>query len=188
MTPKRNSLARAFVVLAFKIAPPVRRSWFAAMAAEFDHVPETARWRFVAGCLFAAVSERMISPDFLHAVARNLLVGGAMVWAALNIRFAGRMSVNDTFVLEAFGYGTALLFGVGAIATARFGHRATISLAAPLIAVLSVAATIIWFGSAPTLMSNLYLALIVEDLVVLMFALAVACSAARLATFRQGFN
>lgn len=188
MTPKRNSLARACVVLAFKIAPPARRSWFAAMAAEFDHVPEAARWRFVAGCLFAAVTERMICPAFLHEVARSVLVGGAMVWAALNIRFAGRMSVTDTFALEVFGYGTALLFVVGAIATARFGYRATISLAAPLIAVLTLAATMIWLGLSPTPMSKLYLALIVEDLVILMFALALAGFAARLTPFRQRLN
>lgn len=188
MTPKRNSLARACVVLAFKIAPPVRRSWFAAMAAEFDYVPEAARWRFVAGCLLAAVHERMISPALLHAVVRSVLVGGAMVWAALNIRFAGRMSVTDTFVLEVFGYGTALSFVVGAIATARFGYRATIRLAAPLIAVLAMAAAMIWLCSAPTPMSNLYLALIVEDLVILIFALALAGSAARLAPVQPGLN
>lgn len=188
MSSKRNSLARACVVLAFKIAPPVRRSWFAAMVAEFDHVPEAERWRFVAGCLFTVVTERIISPAFIHEVARSVLVGGAMVWAALNIRFAGRMSVTDAFVLEVFGYGTALLFVVGAIATARFGFRATISLAAPLIAVLTMAATMIWLGSAPTPMSNLYFALIVEDLVILMFALALAVSAARLIPLRQGLN
>lgn len=188
MSLKRNSLARACVVLACKIAPPIRRSWFAAMAAEFDHVPEDARWRFVVGCLYAAVTERMISPAFLHEVARSVLVGGAMVWVALNIRFAGRMSVTDTLPLEAFGYGMALLFVIGAIATARFGYRATISLAAPLIAVLTMAGTMIWLGGTPGPMSNLYLALIAEDLVILIFALALAGSAARFAPFRQGLN
>ena len=111
-----------------------------------------------------------------------------MVWAALNIRFAGRMSVTDAFVLEFFGYSTAALFVVGAIATARFGYRATISLTAPLIAVLTIVATMIWLGSASTPMSNLYLALIVEDLVILMFALAFAVSAARVIRLRQGLN
>lgn len=185
MNSRRNSRARAFIAFAFKIAPPERREWFAAMAAEFDHVPEGGRWHFAAGCVLAAVRERVISPQFVHAVARSLLIGGAMVWAALNIRFAGRMSVTDAFVLEAFGYGTALLFIVGAFATNRYGYRATISLAAPLVALLVAAAIFIRFDSTPTPLPDIYLALIVEDLAVLMFALMVAGAATRLATVRQ---
>lgn len=123
--------AQGFIALALKIAPPERKAWFDAMAAELDHVPEAKRLHFAAGCLLAACRERLSSPQLLDAAARNLLIGGAMLWAALNIRFAGRMSVTDAFVLEAFGYGTALLFVIGALATARFGYRATIGLAAP---------------------------------------------------------
>lgn len=188
MSPKRDSIARACVVLAFKIAPPDRRSWFAAMAAEFDHVPEHARLRYVLGCLWAAITERSTSPRFLHGIAKNALAGGAMLWAAMNVRFAGRMSVMDTPVLEMFGYGTALLFVIGAIATARFGHRATVRLAVPLIAVLAMAGTMIAHGGTPKPMSNLYAALIVENLVILLFALALAASAARLAPYRRGLN
>lgn len=173
------------MALAFKIAPSERGDWFEAMAAEIDHVPPSARWRFVAGCLFTAFRERMMSPPVLQAFARCLLIGGAMIWAALNIRFAGRMSVTETFMLEAFGYGTAVLFVVGALATARFGYRATISLAAPLIAVLTVAATIIWMDGASTPLGNLYLALILEDLAILLLALLVAGAAARSAASQK---
>lgn len=176
---------RRLVALAFKIAPTERKAWFEAMAAELDHVPEGVRWRFAAGCLLAAVTECMVSPQFLHAVARGVLIGGALIWAALNLRFAGRMSITDAFALEALGYGTASLFVVGALATARFGYRATVSLATPLIAVLAATVIFIRVGSAPAPTSDLYLALIVEDLLVLIFAVLVAVAAARHAAFRQ---
>lgn len=178
--------AHGFVALALKIAPSERRAWFEAMAAELDHIPEAERMDFAAGCILAAVRECLASPQFLHTAARSLLIGAAILWAALNIRFAGRMSVTDAFVLEAFGYGTALLFVIGALATARFGYRATIGLAAPLITVLTLTAIFIRLGNAPTPTLNLYLALIVEDLVVLVFAVVVAGAAARFATGRQG--
>lgn len=188
MNRNRKPKARGLASLALKIAPPERRAWFEAMAAELDHVPEAERLHFAAGCLFAAFRERLGSPLFLHTAARSLLIGGAMLWAALNIRFAGRMSVTDAFVLEAFAYCIALLFVIGALATAQFGYRATIGLAAPLITVLTGAATFIHLGHTPTPSSNLYLALVVEDLAVLVFALVVAGTAARFATVRHGMN
>jgi hypothetical protein len=172
--------ARALLTLALKIAPGERQEWFAAMAAEYDHVPASARGRFALGCLFAAVRERVISPPFRNAAARGLLIGGAVFWAALNLRLAGRMSAADAALPEALGYGTALLFAIGALATARFGYRATIALAAPLIAVLAVAAAYLSLGSAPTPSSQLYLALLVEDMAVLACAIGIAiCAEAR---------
>lgn len=185
MTQRREPQAQRFIALAFKIAPEERRAWFEAMAAELEHVPQSSRWRFGAGCLLVAVRARLASPQVLTAAARSLLIGGAVAWAALNIRFAGRMSGSDAFALEAFGYGIAMVFIVGALATARFGYRATISLAAPLMALLAVAAAIIRFDSTATPMSHLYLALIVEDLAVLLCALVVAGAAARMAAERQ---
>lgn len=188
MIRKPKPGAQRFVALAVKIAPAERRAWFEAMAAELDHVPEARRGHFAFGCLLVAVRERLTSPQFLNAAARSLLIGGAVAWAALNIRFAGRMSVSDAIVLEAFGYIIATMFAVGALATARFGYRATITLAAPLMAVLAVAAALIRFGSAATPTSNLYLALVVEDLLVLACALLVAGAAARIATARQAIR
>lgn len=185
MTSTRKPHARGFIALAFKIAPPERRAWFEAMAAELEHVPEAERSRFAAGCVFAAVRERTVPLEFLHLIARGLLIGGAVGWAALNIRFAGRMSVTDAFALEAFGYGAAILFMVGALATARFGYRATISLALPLVLVLTAVAAVIRPGSDPDPMSNMFFALIMEDLVVLLFASLVALAAARLVTVRR---
>lgn len=181
-------MLRRLIVLAFRIAPPERRSWFEAMAAELDHVPESDQMHFAAGCVLAACRERLTSPQFLPAAARCLLIGGAMLWAALNIRFAGRMSADGALALEAYGYVTALLFLIGASATARFGNRATIGLVAPVIALLAVTAAYIGLGRPLTPASNLYLALILENLVVLSFALALAGAAARLATVRKGLN
>jgi hypothetical protein len=172
--------ARALLALALRIAPESRKEWFAAMAAECDHVPASARGRFALGCLLAAVRERAISPQFVNAAARGLLIGGAMLWAALNLRLAGRMSAADAAVPEALGYGTALLFAIGALATARYGYRATIALAAPLMAVLVMAVAYLGLGNAPTPFSPLYLALLVEDIAVLAFAIVIAiCAEAR---------
>lgn len=172
-------------MLAGKIAPPDRRAWFDAMVAELDHVPDGKRWHFAVGCLFAAIRERLAAPQFLHALARTLLIGGAMLWAAMNIRFAGRMSAIDALAPEVFGYGIALLFVVGAFATARLGYRATIGLAVPLAIVLALAAMIVRFGNTPTPVSNLYLALIVEDLSILGVALMIAGAAARLVSVQR---
>ncbi len=109
-----------------------------------------------------------------------------MGWAALNIRFAGRMSVSDAIGFEAFGYGMALLFVTGALATAQFGFLITIRLTAPLIAVLTGAAMLIGFGGgAPPPVSSLYVALIVEDIAVLVAALVVASAAAHHAAIRK---
>lgn len=188
MTQRRKTRARRLVALALRIASPERRFWFEAMIAELDHVPEGERMHFAVGCLLAACKERLGSPRFIQAAARNLLIGGAMLWAALNIRFAGRMSASDALELEAYGYCTALLFLIGALATARFGNRATIGLAASWSTVLVATAAFIHVGTAPTAASNLYLALIVENLVVLVFALVVAGVAAQFANARKGLN
>ena len=188
MTSTRKSQAQVLIALALKIAPRERMTWFRAMAAEIDHIPEAKQRSFAAGCCLAATRERVLLPEFLHATVRSLLVGGALFWAALNIRFAGRMSVIDSFAVEAFAYGTALLFVVGALATARFGYRATIRLVLPLIVVLPAAAMTIRMDSSPSAMSNLYLALIVEDLAVLMVALLIAVAAARPSTTPQGLG
>lgn len=188
MTSRRKSRTRGLIALAIKIAPPERQAWFEAMAAELDHVPEAERLLFAAGCVLAAVRARVVSPRFVHGIARGVLIGGAMGWAAMNIRFAGRMSVTDALALEALGYTTALLFVVGALATARFGYRATISLATPLIAVLAAVAISIRLGSAPAPLADLYFALILEDLAVLMMALVVAVAASRLIGAQREFG
>ena len=188
MTSTPKSHARALIVLAIKIAPHERRTWFEAMAAELDNVPVAERLLFAAGCVLAAVRERMVSPRFQHGIARGVLIGGAMGWAAMNIRFAGRMSVADAFVPEALGYATALVFVVGALATVRFGYRATIGLATPLIAVLVAVAMLIRAGSVPTPMPNLYFALILEDLAVLTMAVLVAVAAAHLINSPREFG
>jgi len=188
MTRRHKPMVQRLVALARRIAPQERRSWFEAMLAEIDHVPRAERMPFAVGCLLAGCRERLASPYFLQAVTRSLLIAGAAFWAALNIRFAGRMSVSDAFALEAYGYGMALLFVIGALATAYFGNRATIGLAAPLLAVLAATAAFLRLGSAPTAMSNLYLALIVENIAVLGLALVVAKAAAHFATVRQALR
>jgi hypothetical protein len=186
MTEKPNTPGRRLLGLALRIAPAERREWFAGMAAEFDHVPVSARGRFALGCLLAAIRERVISPQFVNAAARGLLIGGAVFWAGLNVRFAGRMSHAEALVPEALGYGTALIFATGAWVTARYGYRATIALAAPLMAVLALVAIFLRHGSAQAPLSNLTIALVVEDLVVLALAVAIAAFASRQTRMRQG--
>jgi hypothetical protein len=185
MIDKPGTHGRQLLALARRIAPAERSEWFAAMAAEFDHVPASARGRFALGCLLAAIRERVISPHFVNAVARCTLIGGAVFWAALNLRFAGRMSVNNALVPEVFGYGTALIFAIGALATARHGCRATIALAAPLMAVLGLVAVSLRFASAQTPLSNLTIALMVEDLAILAVAVLIAAFATSHTRMRQ---
>lgn len=185
MIEKPSTHGRRLLALALRIAPAERHGWFAAMAAEFDHVPVSARGRFAIGCLLAAIRERVLSPQFVNAAARGLLIGGAGFWAALNLRFAGRMSTAEALVPEALGYGTALIFAIGALATARYGYRATIALAAPLMAVLALVAIFLRLGSAEAPLSNLTIALVVEDLVVLAMAVAIAAFAVRQTRMRQ---
>lgn len=180
-----NAQDRALLALASKIAPRERHEWFAAMVAEFDHVPDSARGRFALGCLLAAIRERVISPQFVNVASRSMLIGGAVFWAGLNLRFAGRMSANEALLPEAIGYGTALIFTIGALATARYGCRATIALASPLMAVLALVAVSIRFGSAHAPLSNLTIALMVEDLVVLALAVLIAAFAASRTRMRQ---
>jgi hypothetical protein len=186
MIEKPDTHGRRLLALALRIAPAERREWFAAMAAEFDHVPVSTRGRFALGCLLAAMRERVISPQFVNAAARGLLIAGAVLWAALNLRFAGRMSTADALVPEALGYGAALIFTTGAWATARYGYRATIALAAPLMAVLALVAIFFRIGSAQAPLSNLTIALMIEDLVVLAMAVAIAAFAARQTRLRRG--
>lgn len=185
MIEKPDTHGRRLLALALRIAPAERHEWFAAMAAEFDHVPASAQGRFALGCVLAAIRERVISQHFLDTAARRMLVAGAVFWATLNIRFAGRMSVADALVPEAFGYVAALLFLVGAFATARIGYRATIALALPLFGALAVVAMSLTVGSEQTPMSRLYLALVVENLSVLAFALVIAAVATRLTMTRR---
>ena len=81
MIDKPDTHGSRLLGLALRIAPPERHEWFAAMAAEYEHVPTSAQGRFALGCLLAAGRERAISPQFVNAVARGLLIGGAMFWA-----------------------------------------------------------------------------------------------------------
>lgn len=185
MIEKPDTHGRRLLGLALRIAPADRHEWFAAMAAEFEHVPASAQRRFALGCLLAAVRERAISPQFVNAAARSMLIGGAVFWAALNLRFAGRMSANQALVPEAIGYGTALIFTIGAFATAHHGYRATIALAAPLMAVLALVAVSLRFASAQAPLANLTIALMVEDLVVLALAVVIAAFAASRTRMRQ---
>jgi hypothetical protein len=185
MIRRSHTQGSRLLTLAQRIAPADRHEWFAAMAAEYEHVPASAQGRFALGCLLAAVRERAISPQFVNAAARSMLIGGAVFWAGLNLRFAGRMSANQALVPEAIGYGTALIFTIGAFATARYGCRATIALAAPLMLVLALMAVFIRFGSAQEPLLNLTFALMVEDLVVLALAVVIAAFAASRTRMRQ---
>ncbi|WP_379922693.1 hypothetical protein [Erythrobacter sp. R86502] len=187
MTLRRKSRARGLIALAIKLAPSDRKIWFEAMAAEIHHVPDLQRTSFAAGCVVAAVRERLFSPLFVQSAARSILVMAAMGWAAMNIRFAGRMSVTAASGLEGFAYLMAFVFVVGAFATVRFGHRATIALAAPFMALLAVAAVTIRLGAASAPVSDLYVALIVEDLAILMAAVMMAMVADRLIRHQRKF-
>ena len=174
-------LTDSLLALAMRIAPRERREWFAAMRAEAIHVPSGQRVRFAFGCLRAAVGARVSSPDFVRDAARQILVGGALGWAAINLWFAGRVSTAETASLGMGAYAAAILFALGAIATARFGFRATTALGAPLALLLAVLTVALWTFASPSSVMAMHIALLVEDLVILLFALAIAVAAPRLA-------
>lgn len=186
MNPLRRSRADALIRFAISIAPASRAGWFHAMAAELVHIPAAGRSRFVVGCLSAAVRERLVAPVSRQVVTRWLLVCGAMLWAGLNARLGGRLSVSDGSALEVFAYGMALVFAVGAAATAHFGYRVMRSLAASLAGVLVTAVLIMKLALPPSSSSALFVALMVEDLLVLALAASLAVVATRTWTPRRG--
>lgn len=186
MTSARKLRAQAVLRLSIKVAPQEHANWFEAMASEMDHVPDTKLLRFALGGLTAAVRMRIVQPAFILATANGLLVGGAMLWAALNIWFAGRMSLANAPSLEVFAYCVAAIFVAGAIATGRVGLGATIGLGAPFMVLLIVAgfAVKLLLPQSPT--TDLYFALIAEDLAVLLLALLIAFGAPRLVAGKHG--
>lgn len=185
MTSAKRLRVQALLRLAMKVAPPERATWFEAMAMELNYVPDAKLSRFAIGCLTAAVRATIAAPAILLATARWLLIGGPVVWAAVNIRFAGRMSLAEALSLEVFAYSVAAIFISGAIATARAGFKATVMLGTPFMVLLGLAALIVKFVLPQSPATTLYLALIAEDLVVLTLALLVAFGALRLVAAKQ---
>lgn len=151
------------------------------MASEIDHVPDASLRRFTIGCLTTAIHARVVSPHFILASAHILLVMGAIVWAALNAWFAGRMSSTNTEGLAWFTYAIAAVFGLGGLLTARFGFKATLALGAPLLLALGTAALAIRVLAY----DPLYFALIVEDITILLLGLAIASSIPRMVALKQ---
>ncbi|MGB3166939.1 MAG: hypothetical protein WBA68_09210 [Alteraurantiacibacter sp.] len=174
-------LYRFLLSLAARLAPPARAEWFDAVRCEAEHLPESQRNRFALGCLVAALRSRVSSGDFIRMGARHLLVGGALGWAALNLWFAGRMSTGAEASPGWLAYSMATLFAFGAAATARFGLRATIGLGAPLALCVTLAVIVIRSLGETTPLATLHVALLVEDLFVLLVALAIAFTAPRIA-------
>lgn len=178
--------AQAVFRLARKIAPMDRVEWIAAMAAEAEHVPDDQRFQFAFGCLIAAVHSRITSTEFIQTIARGVLIGGGVFWVLLNIRFAGRVTNTGTPDMRTFVYCMAAIFATGTLLTARSGFKAVLRLGIPFIGALGTAALTVRLGwpSSPT--SNLYLALIAEDIVVMLIALLIALATLRLISARGG--
>lgn len=185
MNKTSRSRAQALLRLAIKVAPQERVHWIEAMAAELDHVPDASVQRFAIGCLTTAVRARIASPGFILASAHLTLVFGALGWAALNLWFAGRMSLADAAGPEMFGYSIAAAFAFGALATANFGFKAVLGLGAPLLAVLGLSALAIKLLLPYSAVNVLYFALIVEDIATLLLALGIAFSIPRLVAIRK---
>ena len=176
-----NGLAARLMALAARLAPRERAEWIEAMRAESAHVPGHRALQFAAGCLWASMRARAASATFVEHAGRQLLVGGALGWAAINLWFAGRASAAELGVVETGAYVIAAIFVLGAVATARFGPRATIALGAPLAVLIGAAIIALWSKGAPLPSHKLQLALLIEDLAVLAVALAFAFAMPRLA-------
>jgi hypothetical protein len=173
--------ARSLLRFAAKIAPSERRVWFDAMIVEMDHMPDNALLGFALGGFSTAIRERIASPSFILASARWLLVGGAMVWAAMHLWFAERIALEGASSLKFFTYCVAVIFIAGGIVTARFGLKVAAIFATPLIFLYGIAAAGINMLLPDTQETTLYLALIAEDISVLLVATLIAFAASRFA-------
>lgn len=184
MTDHEPGWVSAFFALAKRIASREHADWYDAMSAEAHHVPPSEVGGFALGCTVAAFKVRITSASFHLMLARGLLVAGAILWAALNLRFAGRMSMAGAQELELLGYITALIFAAGAWATARLGFAITVRLAAPVIAVLLMALLGLEIADPSSANLAIHRALLLEDLWVLAMAVIVASLTPRLLASR----
>jgi hypothetical protein len=173
--------ARSLLRFAAKVAPPERRVWFDAMIVEMDHMPVDARLGFALGGFIAAIRERIASPAFILASTRWLLVGGAMAWAAMHLWFAERIALEGASSLKFFTYCVAVIFMAGGIVTVRFGLKVLAILGAPVIFLFGIAAAGINMLLPDSQDTTLYLALIAEDIFVLLVATLMAFAASRFA-------
>lgn len=184
MTVHKPFWASALFALAKRIAGREHAGWYEVMSAEAHHVPPSKMGGFALGCTGAAFKVRITSASFHLTLARGLLVVGAILWAALNLRFAGRMSMTGAQELELLGYMTALIFAAGAWATARHGFAITVRLAAPVIAVLLMALLSLEIADPSSANLAIHRALLLEDLWMLAMAVIIASLTPRLLAAR----
>lgn len=170
---------------ALRIAPRERADWFAAMAAEFAHVPPAKRASYAAGCLTAAIQSRALAPDFIEMAAKAALVVGAAFWVLLNIRFASLPVASEAPALRGFTLVVATLFAAGAIATMLRGFAATLALALPALALSGAAALAVMTALPPSPGNRLFTALLVENATMLVLAIGIALAAPALASARR---
>lgn len=185
MSSTKRLRAQAMVSFALQVAPPEQANWIRAMESEMAHIPDDDLISFAFGGVIAACRARLISALSIVAAARWLLIVGAAAWATLNIWFAGRMSSANAYSLEVSAYVIAAAFALGAIATARFGFKATIVLGAPLMCLLGLAALLVRNILPNSPIMELHFALILENLAVLLFALLIAFAIPRLAIVKR---
>lgn len=176
-----GALARAVV----SVVPPERRTWAEAMRVEVEHLPDSAAPSFAGGCLWAAIRARAASAAFVLQATRWTLAAGAMIWSALNLRLADRLSVADASLPASFAYVAAGLYGLGALATARLGLRATAVLITPVLALSAICAATATVLTPRSPHSAFYQALAVEEVGILLMALLIALGVSSWAARRR---
>lgn len=185
MTPVRTTLARTMVRFAEKVVPERKADWIVAMASELDYVPEREAIRFAAGCILCAVRAQTSSAAFVLVAAKWALIMGALTWSAMHINLAGRLAGAGQHIFLYALYCIAAIFAAGAIVTMRGGLRAMTRLGLPFLALLVIAALSNQFWTAPLPEHSNYVALLVEDISIMLLALGIAFSAKRLAKARK---
>lgn len=173
------SLARTLTEWTVRLAPAPRRGWAEAIRAELEHVPPDRALGFAAGGLWAAIRFRAADPGSVEAAARHGLAAAGLVWAAMALRLGLEMQARGAILGAAMLFATAGVFGLGGLATAAAGLRATVLLGAPALAVAGAYAA----GAGALLTGSphraFYQALAVEDFAALLLAVTVAAAARR---------
>ena len=155
-----RGVARRLGVWAEHATPPARRAWAQAMRAELEHIDgDRAAIRFAVGCLWAAWSLRLRTPEGLLSAGRAGLVGGLGLMAG----FCFVMAV----IWETRGAPAALAAGLGLyyLAAATLAARKSLQPLSVWLAGGLVSNTIAWLalGAAPAGSQRFYSAVVLEE-------------------------
>ena len=120
---RRRALTRTLFFRLLSAAPPRRRDHAAAMAAEFDHIPDDVAARSHAvGCSFFIAKEILMTTQ-LQSVLRWGLIATACLWAAAKATILFQVSSSDPLAMTPAFFGYNALVGALYLAAAWLAGR-----------------------------------------------------------------